>query len=125
MKLPALALAAFTLACASAATEAPAPVAAAQTQTADVGLSLYEGTYSLEGPNRVLDLRVWRDPDGKLHGELVGLGRQTVFRPSDTAHKFLHETRDDVWFLFTIENGRATAATMHQAGREITGPRTK
>jgi hypothetical protein len=116
----------FTIACASAAPETPEPVAPVQTQasTAAVGLSMYEGTYSLQAPNRVIELRVYLDQAGKLNGELVGMGRQTVFRQS-TTHKFLHETRDDVWFLFTVENGRATMATMHQAGREISGPRTK
>ena len=86
-------------------------------------LSIYEGTYALQGANRVVEVRVYRDQEGKLNGELVGRGQQTVFRPS-TTHKFLHETRDDIWFLFTVENGRATAMTMHQAGREISGART-
>ena len=124
MKLLLVAVSALTVACASTAPETPEPVAPAQSQTADAGLSVYEGTYSLQAPNRVIDLRVWVDAEGKLNGELVGLGRQTVMRPN-TTHKFLHEARDDVWFLFTVENGRATAATMHQAGREISGPRTK
>lgn len=123
MKLLLVAVSAFTVACASAAPEAPEPVAPAQTQNPDVLLTTYSGTYSLQAPRRVIDLRVWVDGEGKLNGELVGLSQQTTFRPSDTAHKFLHATRDDIWFLFTIENGRATMATMHQRGREISGAR--
>jgi hypothetical protein len=123
MKLLLVAVAALTVAaCASAAPGAPAPVAPAQTQTAAAGLGVYEGTYALEGPNRVIDLRVWVDAQGRLNGELVGTGNQTTFRPS-TEHRFLHATSDNVWFLFTVENGRATSATMGQNGREISGPR--
>jgi hypothetical protein len=85
---------------------------------------LYEGTYNLQAPSRLITLRVWMDTEGKLNGELVGLRQQTKFRPSSEEHKFLHEARDDIWFLFTIENGRATAVTMHQGEREISGPRT-
>jgi hypothetical protein len=118
----------FTIACASAQPEAPAaavPVPAAQTtQTADADLNMYVGTYELQAPNRVLEVRVFLDQDGKLNGELVGSGQRTVMRPNDT-HKFLHETRDDIWFLFTVANGRATELTMHQSGRQISGPRSK
>ena len=120
------ALSALTVACASTPSEEPAPVAVAATQApaADAGLSMYEGTYELQAPNRVLEVRVFLDQEGKLNGELVASGQRTVMRPSDT-HKFLHETRDDVWFLFKVENGRATELTMHQAGRQISGPRSK
>ena len=65
------------------------------------------------------------DAEGMLNGEFVGLSQQTTFRPGDTSHKFLHATRDDIRFLFTVENGRATKATMHQGAREISGPRTQ
>jgi hypothetical protein len=127
MKLVLVAVSALTVACASTAPEAsaPEPVAAAQAQTATPGLSIYEGTYSLQGPNGVLDMRVWLDAEGKLNGELVGRGQQTTFRPTDTPHKFMHADRDDVTFTFTIENGRATMATMRQGTREVSGPRSK
>jgi hypothetical protein len=36
----------------------------------------------------------------------------------------MHATRDDITFQFTVENGRATAATMRQGEREISGSRT-
>lgn len=126
MKLLLVAVSAFTVACASTAPEAPAPVAPAQSQTvaAPAGLSMYEGTYSLQAPNRVIDLRVWLDAEGKLNGELVGMGQQTTFR-ANGEHKFMHETRDDVTFTFTVENGRATSATMRQGVREVSGPRSK
>ncbi len=123
MKLLLAAISALTLAaCASAAPEASAPVAPAQAQTASAGLGIYEGTYALQGPNRVIDVRAWVDAQGRLNGELVGTGNQTTFRPSGE-HRFLHAARDDIWFLFTVENGRATGLTMHQMGREISGPR--
>jgi hypothetical protein len=122
MKLLLAAVCALTAACASAAPQAPAPVAPAQTQTADAGLGIYEGTYALQAPNRVIDLRVWLDAQGQLNGELVGLGQQTTFRPGGE-HRFLHATSDNVSFVFTVENGRATAATMTQGERQISGPR--
>jgi hypothetical protein len=100
--------------------EAPAPAAPAQ--AAPAGLGIYEGTYSLQAPNRVIDLRVWLDAQGTLNGEMVGTGRQTTFRPGGE-HKFLHATSNEVWFLFTVENGRATSVTMHQGDRAISGPR--
>lgn len=126
MKLLFVAVSAFTLACASAAPEAPQPVAAAQTQAqpADLGLAAYEGTYAMQAPNRLITMRVWLNDEGKLNGELIGMGQQTTFRPADTEHKFMHATRDDVTFQFTVENGRATAVTMRQGEREISGPRT-
>lgn len=124
MKLLLVAVAALAVAaCASAAPEASAPVAPAQSRTASAGLGIYEGTYALQAPDRVIDLRVWVDAQGQLNGEMVGSGRQTTFRPTNTEHRFLHATSDNVWFLFTVENGRATRATMGQSGHEISGPR--
>jgi hypothetical protein len=123
MKLLLVSLFALTAACASAAPGASPPAAPAQAQTANAGMGIYEGTYALQAPNRVMDLRVWVDAQGRLNGELVGTGNQTTFRPADTAHRFLHAETDNVWFQFTVENGRATGATMGQNGREISGPR--
>lgn len=122
MKMLIVAVTALTAACATAAPEASAPVAPAQAQTVPVGLAVYEGTYALQGPNRVIDLRVWLDAQGTLNGELVGLGQQTTFRPAGE-HRFLHATSDNVWFEFTVENGRASGATMGQGERVISGPR--
>lgn len=123
MKLLLVAVSALTVAaCAAAASGAPATVAPAQAQTANAGLGIYEGTYALQAPSRVLDVRVWLDAQGQLNGELVGTGNQTTFRPSGE-HRFLHAARDDIWFRFTVEDGRATGLTMHQMGREISGPR--
>ena len=123
MKLLLAALSVLTIAaCATAAPGAPATDAPAQTRTANAGLGIYEGTYALQAPDRVLDVRVWVDAQGRLNAEMIGSGQQTAFRPSGE-HRFLHATRDDIWFLFTVENGRATGLAMHQAGREISGPR--
>ena len=123
MKLLIAALSALTVAaCATSAPGASAPAAPAPAQAADAGPGIYAGTYALQGPNRVIDLRVWVDAQGQLNGELVGTGNQTTFRPGGE-HRFLHATRDNVWFQFTVENGRATSATMGQNGREISGPR--
>ena len=124
MKLLLLAISTLTVACASAAPEAPVPAAPAQTQTTNAGLTMYEGTYSLQAPSRVIELRVYVDNEGNLNGELVGMGQQTTFRPSETPHRFLHGSADDIWVQFTIENGRAMGATMHQRGREISGQRS-
>jgi hypothetical protein len=125
MKKLLVAICAFTIACASTAPETSVPVVPAQTQSANAYLSQYEGTYALQGPNRVINLRVWVDAEGKLNGELVGLGQQTTFRASAEPNRFLHANADDIWVLFAVENGRATSATMHQRGREINGPRTQ
>src|SRR5688572_10413220 len=124
MKLLVVAVSALTIACASAAPQTPEPVTPVQTQTADARPSVYQGTYALQAPNRVITLRVWLDAAGVLNGELVGTGNQTTFRPGAEPHMFMHATRDDITFRFTIENGRATSATMRQGEREISGPRT-
>jgi hypothetical protein len=129
MKLAAIAaLSILTMACASAPAETPAPAAPVQAQAPAAvanDVSIYTGTYELQAPSRVLEVRIFQDQEGKLSGELVSSGQRTVMRATDTPHKFLHETRDDIWFLFKIENGRSTELTMHQAGRQISGPRTK
>jgi hypothetical protein len=125
MKFFLVAISTLTVACASAAPESSAPAAPVQTQTTSAGLGMYEGTYALQAPSRVIELRVYVDHEGNLNGELVGMGQQTTFRASDTPHRFLHGNADDIWVQFTIENGRATGATMHQRGREISGQRSK
>ncbi|HEU0012068.1 MAG TPA: serine hydrolase [Longimicrobium sp.] len=98
----------------------PAP---AEAQPAATELSLYEGTYTLRDGDLAMDLRVWVDAQGRLNGELVGRGQQTTFRPAGTPHRFLHAASDNVWFEFTVENGRATSATMGQGDRRMSGPR--
>jgi hypothetical protein len=77
MKRLLVAASALTIACASAAPEAPEPVAPVESQTPDLGLTHYSGTYALQAPSRVIDLRVWVDGEGKLNGELVGRSQQT------------------------------------------------
>jgi hypothetical protein len=127
MKLLIVAATAVTVACVSAAPEVAPPTPAAPTQAtiaAATGLAAYQGTYALQGQNRVVTLRVWLDAAGVLNGELVGTGNQITFRPGTEPHMFMHASRDDITFRFTMENGRATAATMRQGEREITGPRT-
>ncbi len=122
-RLFALALAVGAAACSTTGREAPAAPTAAQVQPAAAGLAMYAGTYSLQAPSRTIQLRVWVGDDGKLHGELVGMGPQTTLRPAGE-HRFLHGTADDIWVQFTVEDGRATSALMHQRGREISGRRT-
>ena len=102
---------------------APNPPAPAQAQAPATDLRAYEGTYALQGPGLVIDLRVRVDAQGRLNGELVGRGQQTAFRPTGTEHRFLHAESDNVWFQFTVENGRATSATMGQGDRRMSGPR--
>lgn len=125
MRLLLVAVSALTAACATAAPVAPAPVAPAQAQTAHAGFSIYSGTYALQAPSRVLTARIWVDAGGTLNGELVELGQRATFRPADAEHRFLHAESDQAWLQFTVENGRATRLTMHQRGREISGPRTQ
>ena len=124
-RLSTLALAIGALACATTGPQTLPTQNTAQVQpAANTALAIYEGTYALEAPSRTIELRVWVGDDQKLHGELIGLSQQTTFRPNGD-HKFLHATRDDIWFLFTVEDGRATAAMMSQRGRVITGPRIR
>jgi hypothetical protein len=124
MKKLLAAVAALALAaCATAGPEASAPAAPAPAQAADAGPMMYAGTYALQGNSRVIDMRVWVDAQGRLNGELMGTDNQTTFRPTGTAHRFLHAETDNVWFQFVVENGRATSVTMGQNGREISGPR--
>jgi hypothetical protein len=122
--LLALAFGIVTMGCASAGQPTPPPAAAAQVQPAAEGLARYAGTYALQAPSRTINLRVWVGDDARLHGELVGLGEQTTLRPGGE-HRFLHADSDDIWVLFTVEDGRATGATMHQRGREISGARVR
>jgi hypothetical protein len=122
-----LAFATFAAGCASTGQEtmpasAPSPAAAAQVQPSAHPLAMYVGTYELQGERGALDVRVWLE-DGMLHGELVASGRRTAFRPTAEPHKFLHESSDQVSFVFTVEDGRATALTMRQGTREARGPR--
>jgi hypothetical protein len=125
-RLIALAFGIATLGCASTGqvTPPPAPTPAAQVQPAATGLAVYEGTYALQAPQRTINLRIWVGDDARLHGELVGLGEQTTLRPNGE-HMFLHADADDIWVRFTVEEGRATGATMHQRGREISGTRIR
>lgn len=125
MKLLLIAVSALTAACASAPPEAPAPAAPAQTQPAGMGLSVYEGTYAVQAPDRVLTVRISAGADGTLNGELVELGQRATFRPSETGHRFLHATQVESWLQFTVENGRATTITLHRRGREMSGARTQ
>jgi D-alanyl-D-alanine-carboxypeptidase/D-alanyl-D-alanine-endopeptidase len=78
----------------------------------------YEGTYTLQAGERTLDLRVFVQ-NGRLMAQATGQGSsplryqgEHVFVPSFEAH-----------LVFTVENGRATAVTLHQGGREFPGPR--
>jgi hypothetical protein len=120
-----LAFGIVTMGCASTGqVTPPPPPTAAQVQPAAMGLAIYAGTYALQAPQRTIDLRIWVGDDAKLHGELVGMGEQTTLRPSGE-HRFLHADSNDIWVLFTVEDGRATGATMHQRGREISGARVR
>ena len=123
MRLLLVAFSALSVACAPAARQAPAPVASAQARTADAGPEIYEGTYAMQTPDRVLTLRIRPDAEGTLRGELIELGQRATFRPSGTEHRFLHAMQDQSWLQFTVENGRATGVIMHQRGRELSGMR--
>lgn len=83
-------------------------------------IARYEGTYNLQADGRTLTLRVFGQ-DGQLMAQAAG---QDAFRLRyQGEHAFVPTFDNAVRLVFTIENGRATSVTLHQGGREITGPR--
>ncbi|HST57330.1 MAG TPA: serine hydrolase [Longimicrobium sp.] len=83
-------------------------------------MALYEGTYALQADGRTLEVRVFVQ-DGRL---MVQPGGQTTTRlRAQGDHAFIPEADARIRFVFTVENGRATAATLHQGGRTIQGAR--
>ncbi len=105
--------------------DATTPAAPAAPQVLDQPLTpaqmaSYEGTYALQAGGRTLEVRVFVQ-DGRL---MVQPGGQTTTRlRAQGDHAFIPEADDRIRLVFTVENGRATAATLHQNGRTIQGAR--
>lgn len=80
----------------------------------------YVGTYALSAGGRTLDLRVFVQ-DGKLAAQATNQ-RASELRYQG-GHTFIpgFEAR----LVFTVKDGRATAVTLHQGGREVVGSRTQ
>jgi hypothetical protein len=129
MKPLLVALCALTAGCAPAVPEprdvAPAKPKRLFNHSAEAGLGIYQGTPSLQRPSRVLDLRAWLDAEGKLNGELMGLASKRYFGPPQHLTSTCTRPRMTCGFSFSVDAGRAVALTMHQRGREISGPRTQ
>jgi CubicO group peptidase (beta-lactamase class C family) len=102
-----------------------APPAPAAPQVADLPLpaaqmAAYEGTYALQAGGRTLEVRVFVQ-----EGRLMALpaGQMPTRLRAQGDHAFIPEADDAIRLVFTVENGRATAATLHQGGRQISGAR--
>lgn len=102
-----------------------APAAAAAPQVLDLPMTAaqmapYEGTYALQAGGRTLEVRVFVR-EGALMAEPAGQSA-TRLRPQGD-HAFVPQADDRIRFVFTVEDGRATAATLHQGGRTLQGAR--
>lgn len=80
-------------------------------------LAAYEGTYEIR-PG--FELSVWVD-EGQLWSRATGQGAFRLRAQGD--HLFVPTFDDDVRLIFTVENGRATAATLVQGGQEMRAER--
>jgi serine-type D-Ala-D-Ala carboxypeptidase/endopeptidase len=81
-------------------------------------MARYEGTYTLQAGERTLDLRVFVQ-DGRLTAQAAGQSSSPLRYQGD--HVFLPAFEASL--VFTVQDGRATAVTLHQGGREFPGPR--
>jgi CubicO group peptidase (beta-lactamase class C family) len=84
-------------------------------------MARYEGTYALTMDGRTLDLRVFVQ-DGKLMSQAAGQQAFPLRYQGD--HAFIPTFSDEVSLVFTVQNGRAASATLHQGGRMVQGMRT-
>ena len=84
-------------------------------------MAVYEGTYVLRMGERSMNLRVFAQ-DGRLNAQADG--QDAFLIRHQGGHVFIPTFDDEVRLVFTVENGRATATTLHQGGREIRGERT-
>jgi D-alanyl-D-alanine-carboxypeptidase/D-alanyl-D-alanine-endopeptidase len=84
-------------------------------------LAAYEGTYALPMGGRTLELRVFVH-EGALMAQPTGQRAARLRAQGD--HAFMPDGDDEIRLVFTVQDGRATAATLHQGGRVIEGPRT-
>jgi len=83
-------------------------------------LALYPGQYTFQTGARAMEVRVFVE-GGKLMAQPAGQPASRL--RSQGAHAFVAALDDDVRIVFTVENGRATGATLIQAGRSAPGKR--
>jgi CubicO group peptidase (beta-lactamase class C family) len=83
-------------------------------------MAVYEGTYALQADGRTLQVRVFVQ-DGRLMVQPGGPSTTRLRAQGD--HAFIPEADARIRFVITVENGRATGATLHQGGRSIQGAR--
>ncbi|HLM69251.1 MAG TPA: serine hydrolase [Longimicrobium sp.] len=105
---------------ASAPSAAPAPAGVRDLPLTAEEMARYEGTYALAADGRTLDLRVFVQ-DGKLMSQATG--QQAFPIRYQGGHAFVPTFSDEVSLVFTVENGRAASATLHQGGRMVQGTR--
>ncbi|HEX8431500.1 MAG TPA: serine hydrolase, partial [Longimicrobium sp.] len=87
--------------------------------TAEV-MAAYSGQYAFPLGARTMEVRVFVE-DGKLMAQPAGQSASRL--RSQGGHAFVAVLDDDVRFVFTVENGRATGATFIQGGRSTPGRR--
>jgi D-alanyl-D-alanine-carboxypeptidase/D-alanyl-D-alanine-endopeptidase len=105
-----------------AAAPAPAPAPVRDLPLAAEEMARYEGTYALQAEGRTLEVRVFVQ-EGHL---MVQASGQAAYRlRSQGEHAFAPSFSDEVRLVFTVANGRAESATLHQNGRTITGARQR
>jgi D-alanyl-D-alanine-carboxypeptidase/D-alanyl-D-alanine-endopeptidase len=106
-------------------TSRPAPAPAPQVRdlplTAEQ-MAIYAGTYALQADGRTLEIRIFVH-DGQLMAQPGGQG--AIRLRAQGEHAFIPEADAAIRLVFTVENGRATSATLHQNGRTVTGARTQ
>lgn len=85
-------------------------------------IARYEGTYMLEVGTRTLELRIF-GRDDRLISRAAGQHEAPLRFQGD--HVFVPDFDDRVRLIFTVENDRATAVTLHQGGGVFHGERQK
>jgi serine-type D-Ala-D-Ala carboxypeptidase/endopeptidase len=83
-------------------------------------MARYEGTYTLRLGERSLELRIFVQ-DGRLMSQAAGQGAFRLRHQGE--HVFVADFDDAVRLVFTVENGRATGATLYQGGVVVPGTR--
>ncbi|HEX6371035.1 MAG TPA: serine hydrolase [Longimicrobium sp.] len=83
-------------------------------------MARYEGTYTLRLGERTMDLRIFAQ-GGRLMSQAAGQGAFRLRHQGE--HVFIPDFDDAVRLVFTVENGRATVATLHQNGAVVPGTR--
>ena len=83
-------------------------------------LKKYAGDYVLQSETKTMDVKIFVE-DGKLKAHPAGQNVGVMKFVGD--HTFIHTKNADIKLVFAIEKGKATAITLHQRGRQISGKR--